>query len=346
MGLPGHHLPTSSSCGLDLDWNPLRRVMASSLLDPVAQHAADVVQARGLGVPDRNALMAGVLSQRTPKSGLFSKDSKANNFITPIDVKLTARQTKERDLRVFLFDCAIVLLTPNPNEKEKGWVLFCDVRQCSHSCLFCLCTDTDIPHVAIRIKLTRNQPIPIELLTLRAIRAPSNSLHAPQARRRSWFLDRLPAAPLPGPARAKTPPPFGALAQSSTPPSAAANGNGNSIESSDFPLVISSLGRKDLTRTWPLTLHAADVVEQRSWAQCVSTRQEEIRLHGRDGTMRGWGLTPIKIGALGGARVTCYVDYGTPQPICFWGERLMIFWTRHRCGLRQSSVMGYSRRTI
>jgi hypothetical protein len=53
-------------------------VMASSLLDPAAQHAADVVQARGLGIPDRNALMAGVLSQRTPKSNLFSKDSKVS----------------------------------------------------------------------------------------------------------------------------------------------------------------------------------------------------------------------------------------------------------------------------
>jgi hypothetical protein len=50
--------------------------MATSLLDPVAQHAADVVQQRGLGRPDRNALLAGVLAQRTPRSGLFSKDSK------------------------------------------------------------------------------------------------------------------------------------------------------------------------------------------------------------------------------------------------------------------------------
>jgi hypothetical protein len=52
--------------------------MASSLLDPAAQHAADIVQTRGLGIPDRNALMAGVLSQRNSKSSLFSKDSKVS----------------------------------------------------------------------------------------------------------------------------------------------------------------------------------------------------------------------------------------------------------------------------
>lgn len=50
--------------------------MATSLLDPAAQHAADLVQARGLGTPDRNALLAGVLALRTSRSGLFSKDSK------------------------------------------------------------------------------------------------------------------------------------------------------------------------------------------------------------------------------------------------------------------------------
>ncbi|KAH7341565.1 CNH domain-containing protein [Rhizoctonia solani] len=234
--------------------------MASSLLDPVAQHAADIVQTRGLGVPDRNALMAGVLSQRNSKSSLFSKDSK----------------TKERDLRVFLFDCAIVLLTPNPNEKEKGWVLFCD-------------------------------PIPIELVTLRALRTPPSTPHSPQARR-SWFLDRLPASPIP--ARSKTPPPFGSPKPQSSTPSANGNGNGSGVEAGDFSLVLSALGRKDPSRSWPITLHAADAVEQRAWAQAVSTRQEDIRVHGRDGTMRGWGLTPIKIGGLGGARVTCYVDYG------------------------------------
>ncbi|KAG8733869.1 Bifunctional dehydrogenase and ferrochelatase [Ceratobasidium sp. 423] len=236
----------------------------SSLLDPVAQHAADIVQTRGLGIPDRNALMAGVLSQRSSKSSLFSKDSK----------------TKERDLRVFLFDCAIVLLTPNPNEKEKGWVLFCD-------------------------------PIPIELLTIRAIRTPPSTPHSPQARR-SWFLDRLPTTPIHVPARSKTPPPFSSgRTQPSSPSSAGANGNGNGngIEASDFSLVLSALGRKDPSRTWPITLHAADAVEQRAWAQSVSARQEEIRVQGRDGTMRGWGLTPIKIGSLGGARVTCHVDY-------------------------------------
>ncbi|CAE6442550.1 unnamed protein product [Rhizoctonia solani] len=233
----------------------------NSLLDPAAQHAADIVQTRGLGIPDRNALMAGVLSQRNSKSSLFSKDSK----------------TKERDLRVFLFDCAIVLLTPNPNEREKGWVLFCD-------------------------------PIPIELLTLRAIRTPSNTPHAPQARR-SWFLDRLPAAPVSSPARAKTPPPFGSRTQSTISANGNGNSNGGGIEASDFSLVLSTLGRKDPNRTWPITLHALDAIEQRAWAQSVSTRQEEIRVQGRDGTMRGWGLAPIKVGALGGARVTCYVDY-------------------------------------
>ncbi|KAJ1307752.1 hypothetical protein OPQ81_001839 [Rhizoctonia solani] len=236
--------------------------MASSLLDPVAQHAADIVQARGLGIPDRNALMAGVMSQRSSKSSLFSKDSK----------------TKERDLRVFLFDCAIVLLTPNPNEKEKGWILFCD-------------------------------PIPIELLTLRAIRTPPSTPHSPQARR-SWFLDRLPAAPISAPARSKTPPPFSsAKSQSSNGPSANGNGNANGIEAGDFSLVLSTLGRKDPSRTWPITLHAADAIEQRAWTELVSTRQQEIRVQGRDATMGGWGLVPIKIGALGGARVTCYVDY-------------------------------------
>ncbi|CAE6537390.1 unnamed protein product [Rhizoctonia solani] len=236
----------------------------SSLLDPAAQHAADIVQTRGLGTPDRNALMAGVLSQRSSKSSLFSKDSK----------------TKERDLRVFLFDCAIVLLTPNPNEKEKGWVLFCD-------------------------------PIPIELLTIRAIRTPPSTPHAPQARR-SWFLDRLPTAPIHVPARSKTPPPFSTgRTQTSSPPSAVGNGNGNGngVETSDFSLVLSTLGRKDPSRIWPITLHAADAIEQRAWAQSVSARQEEIRVQGRDGTMRGWGLTPIKVGSLGGARVTCHVDY-------------------------------------
>ncbi|CAE6477918.1 unnamed protein product [Rhizoctonia solani] len=249
--------------------------MASSLLDPAAQHAADIVQTRGLGTPDRNALMAGVLSLRNSKSSLFSKDTK----------------TKERDLRVFLFDCAIVLLAPNPNEREKGWVLFCD-------------------------------PIPIELITLRALRTPPSTPHSPQARR-SWFLDRLPAAPVHIPARSKTPPPF----SSGKPAMANGNGNGNgaAIEGGDFSLVLSTLGRKDPSRSWPITLHAGDAIEQRSWAQSVSARQEEIRVQGRDGSMRGWGLTPIKVGALGGARVTCYVDYdigyvkarlwGTPEGV-------------------------------
>ncbi|ELU40648.1 CNH domain-containing protein [Rhizoctonia solani AG-1 IA] len=265
-------------------------MMASSLLDPAAQHAADIVQARGLGVPDRNALMAGVLSQRNSKSSLFSKDTKVPHTPSPAhNPTLTPRleQTKERDLRVFLFDCAIVLLTPNPNEREKGWVLFCE-------------------------------PIPIELLTLRAIRTPSNTPHAPQARR-SWFLDRLPAAPISPPARAKTPPPFGSRTQSMASVNANANGhsngNGNGVEASDFSLVLSTLGRKDPTRTWPITLHASDAIEQRAWAQSVSTRQEEIRVQGRDGSMRGWGLAPIKVGALGGARVTCYVDYGMSRSL-------------------------------
>ncbi|CAE7143351.1 unnamed protein product [Rhizoctonia solani] len=244
-------------------------VAVGSLLDPAAQHAADIVQARGLGIPDRNALMAGVLSLRSSKSSLFSKDTKAE-------------QTKERDLRVFLFDCAIVLLTPNPNEKEKGWVLFCD-------------------------------PIPLELITLRALRTPPSTPHSPQARR-SWFLDRLPASPVHIPARSKTPPPFSTgRTQSSTPPSTMGNGNGNgngaAVEASDFSLVLSALGRKDPNHSWPITLHAANAAEQRAWAQSVSSRQEEVRVQGRDGTMRGWGLIPIKVGALGGARVTCYVDY-------------------------------------
>ncbi|CAE6448774.1 unnamed protein product, partial [Rhizoctonia solani] len=171
---------------------------------------------------------------------------------------------------------AIVLLTPNPNEKDKGWSLFCD-------------------------------PIPIELVTIRALRSPPSTPHSPQARR-SWFLDRLPASPVHIPARSKTPPPF---SSAKTTSSAMANGNGNgtTVEANDFSLVVSTLGRKDPGHSWPITLHAGDAIEQRAWAQSVSTRQEEIRVQGRDGTMRGWGLVPIKVGALGGSRVTCYVDY-------------------------------------
>lgn len=105
--------------------------MATSLLDPAAQHAADLVQVRGLGTPDRNALLAGVLSLRASKSGLFSKDSKVRWKLSKLEVGLTNRdvQAKERDLRVFLFDCAIVLLAPSDKDKDglQTWSLFCDV---------------------------------------------------------------------------------------------------------------------------------------------------------------------------------------------------------------------------
>ncbi|KAF8606525.1 hypothetical protein BDV93DRAFT_520814 [Ceratobasidium sp. AG-I] len=253
--------------------------MATSLLDPAAQHAADLVQARGLGTPDRNALLAGVLALRGSKSGLFSKDSKA----------------KERDLRVFLFDCAIVLLTPNDKDKDglQTWSLFCD-------------------------------PIPIELITLRAPRpalsASSSPLHTPTARRRSWFLDRLPDI-APGPARAKTPPPLAsprAVAASPSPPPSSAIRIPPSTptkNADDFSLVLSSLGRRDPNKTWPVTLQAADAGEQRAWVQSVMTRQEDVRARGRDGSGRGWKLVPVPLGAAtgGGAggigKVTCYVDY-------------------------------------
>ncbi|QRV74912.1 Rho guanine nucleotide exchange factor [Ceratobasidium sp. AG-Ba] len=247
--------------------------MATSILDPAAQHAADIVQQRGLGIPDRNALMAGVLAQRTPRSGLFSKDTKV----------------KERDLRVFLFDCAIVLLAPKDKDKdgEAGWVLFCD-------------------------------PIPIELLTLRAPRPSGpSSIPAPTAHRRSWFLDRLPSSPISTPARAKTPPPLSSppAAPSSPPrtPFSSASLPLVAPQADEFPLVLSTLGKKDATaaRTWPLTLYANDSGEQRAWAQCVSTRQEEVRTRGRDGKSLGWRLLPIHLGPImaGMGKVTCYVDY-------------------------------------
>ncbi|KAG9124677.1 Bifunctional dehydrogenase and ferrochelatase [Ceratobasidium sp. 392] len=255
-------------------------------------HAADVVQQRGLGKPDRNALLAGVLAQRTSRSGLFSKDSKV----------------KERDLRVFLFDCAIVLLAPKDKDKdgEAGWILFCD-------------------------------PIPIELLTLRAPRPtppPSSSSPVSTSHRRSWFLDRLPASPISPPARAKTPPPFGARPGSvpSSPRRPPASSSSLPLVSpnaaqDEFQLVLSTLGKKDAAaaRIWPLTLHAADAAEQRSWVQSVSTRQEEVRMRGRDGAGRGWRLVPIHLGPVSAemGKITCYVDYdvgfhkarlwGTPQ---------------------------------
>ncbi|KAG8746524.1 RHO1 GDP-GTP exchange protein 2 [Ceratobasidium sp. 414] len=248
--------------------------MATSLLDPVAQHAADVVLERGLGKPDRNALMAGVLAQRTPRSGLFSKDSKV----------------KERDLRVFLFDCAIVLLAPKDKDKdgEAGWALFCD-------------------------------PIPIELITLRAPRLSPPTSPVPTSRRRSWFLDRLPASPVSPPARAKTPPPFSSPRLGSvpntpqrTPPSSSSLPLAPPV-ADEFALVLSTLGKKDAAaaRIWPLTLNAANEGEQRSWAQCVSTRQEEVRMRGRDGAGRGWRLVPIHLGpaSSGMGKITCYVDY-------------------------------------
>lgn len=80
--------------------------------------------------------------------------------------------------------------------------------------------------------------------------------------------------------------------------------------------MLSSLGRRDPSKSWPITLLAADGGEQRAWAQCVSTRQEEVRGRGRDGSARGWRLVPVHLGvaAEGGAggigKVTCYVDYG------------------------------------
>ncbi|KAG8777414.1 RHO1 GDP-GTP exchange protein 2 [Ceratobasidium sp. 428] len=253
--------------------------MATSLLDPVAQHAADIVQQRGLGKPDRNALFAGVLAQRTARSGLFSKDSKV----------------KERDLRVFLFDCAIVLLAPKDKDKdgETGWVPFCD-------------------------------PIPIELLTLRAPRPtpPPSVTPAPPSHRRSWFLDRLPASPISPPARAKTPPPFGSPARPGSVPSSPRRPPASSSSlplvapaaaQDEFQLVLSTLGKKDAAaaRIWPLTLQAADAGEQRSWVQCVSTRQEEVRMRGRDGAGRGWRLVPIHLGPVSTemGKITCYVDY-------------------------------------
>ncbi|KAG9097721.1 RHO1 GDP-GTP exchange protein 2 [Ceratobasidium sp. 370] len=248
--------------------------MATSLLDPVAQHAADVVQERGLGKPDRNALMAGVLAQRTPRSGLFSKDSKV----------------KERDLRVFLFDCAIVLLAPKDKDKdgEAGWTLFCD-------------------------------PIPIELLTVRAPRPTPPTSPVPTSRRRSWFLDRIPASPVSPPARAKTPPPFASPRAGSVPNSPQRTPPSSSSlplvapAVDEFALVLSTLGKKDAAaaRIWPLTLHAANAGEQRSWAQCVSTRQEEVRVRGRDGAGRGWRLVPIHLGPVSSemGKITCYVDY-------------------------------------
>ncbi|KAG8678299.1 RHO1 GDP-GTP exchange protein 2, partial [Ceratobasidium sp. 394] len=196
---------------------------------------------------------------------------------------------KERDLRVFLFDCAIVLLVPKDKHKdgEAGWTLFCD-------------------------------PIPIELLTLRAPRPNPPTTPAPTSRRRSWFLDRLPASPVSPPARSKTPPPFATRSGSvpnspqRTPPSSSSLPL-VSPAAEEFALVLSTLGKKDsaAARIWPLTLHAANEGEQRSWAQCVSTRQEEVRMRGRDGTGRGWRLVPIRLGPVSSemGKITCYVDY-------------------------------------
>jgi hypothetical protein len=94
---------------------------------------------------------------------------------------------------VFLFDCAIVLLMPSSNEKDKGWVLFCDVRPCSCSSLFYGSTNLNIPTLACSLICIQTDTQPAD-----SNRAPHPSCN-PHAREHSVLTPSPATFVVPGP---------------------------------------------------------------------------------------------------------------------------------------------------